>query len=258
MKVAEKTSATQELLARAHSPTSVQRIYNEKIKYRPFLLRPSSPTRASLNERDVRRKARAQAKETKKQRPKPLSARDRRRLGLYHVPKEGRKYALFEPLYRLWIGYMREILGDDVYRGGADCAHKLAGAEFTGAEMEVVRSGCVSRVGLRGIVIKDSRHAFELITKKNQVKLIPKEGSVFRVEVPVEEMASEGRTCKDENQAAPGEGIEIRTQKPDTLASAQASTEPKKFIFDIHGNQFLYRAADRSSRKWKTHFSKKL
>jgi ribonuclease P protein subunit POP4 len=232
----EKTTATQALLARAHSPTSAQRLYNEKIKYRPFLLRPSSPSRASLNERDARRKARTQAKEAQKKRPKPLSARQRRRLGLYDVPKDARKYNLYEPLHRLWLGYMRELLGNDAYRGGTDCMQKLVGAEFTGARVEVVRSGCVSRVGLRGIVIKDSRHVFELITRENQVKLIPKEGTVFRIEVPVvEESGSREAVCE----------------------GPQQTTEPK-FVFDIHGDQFLYRAADRSSRKWKTHFSKKL
>jgi ribonuclease P protein subunit POP4 len=68
---------------------------------------------------------------------------------------------------------------------------------------------------------------------------------VFRVEVPEEEKLAD-------------KGVEVQARDHDSSPSVEPSISPKKFIFDIHGDQFLYRAADRSSRKWKTHFSKKL
>ncbi|KAL2262550.1 hypothetical protein VTK26DRAFT_977 [Humicola hyalothermophila] len=225
-----------ELLSRAHDADEANRIFTEKIQHRPLFLAPSSPPPSDA--RAARRRAREKKKEQRKKalKPKPLSAAQRRRLGLYDVPREGQKYALFEPLHRLWLGYVREILGGDVYRGGEGAAAKLASADFHGAGVEVVRSGCVSRVGIKGIVIKDSKFAFEIITPKNRLKLVPKEGTVFRFEVPVP-------------------GPERPKSEGDSPA-AQEEEQMPSMVFEIHGEQFQFRSADRASRKFRSHFSK--
>ncbi|KAI0022509.1 ribonuclease P protein subunit p29 [Xylariomycetidae sp. FL0641] len=220
----DNATLTQALLSRAHSPDSTNRIYSEKIQHRPLLLRPSSPP--PFNARDARRKARKEKQQRAKAlKPKPLSARERRRLGLYDIPREGQKYAIFEPLNKLWIGYMHEILGSEVYTGGQGAAAKLSAADFHGAYVEVARSGCPSRVGIRGIVVKDSRFTFEVITQQNKIKIVPKEGTIFRFHVPAQDDATESRT---------------------------------PFTFEIHGDQFQYRSADRANRKFKGHFLKNL
>jgi ribonuclease P protein subunit POP4 len=157
------------------------------------------------------------------------------------VPKEGQKYAIFEPLHNLWLGYIREILGNEVYTGGQGAAAKLASADFHGAGVEVVRSGCVGRVGIKGIVIKDSRFVFEIITPKNQIKTVPKEGTIFRIEVPAKDKEEKAATGPSEEQ--PKEGGDAGSGK---------------FVFELHGDQFSYRPADRATKKFKTHFLKKL
>lgn len=218
------------LLSRAHDADEANRIFTEKIQQRPLFLAPSSPPPSDA--RAARRRAQEKKKQQRKKalKPKPLSVSQRRKLGLYDVPREGQKHALFEPLHQLWLGYVREILGNEVYTGGEGAAAKLASADFHGAGVEVVRSGCVSRVGIKGIVIKDSKFAFEIITRKNRLKLVPKEGTVFRFEVPV----------------------------PVSKATGDGSEEQSSMIFEIHGEQFQFRSADRSSRKFRSHFSKKL
>ncbi|KAI1340291.1 ribonuclease P protein subunit p29 [Xylariaceae sp. FL0016] len=220
----EKQNLTLDLLLRAQTSDSANRIYSEKLQYRPLLLKPTSPP-PTVNAKEARRKARKEReKRAKALKPKPLSAQQRRRLGLYDVPKEGQKYAIFEPLNRMWIGYMREILGSELYSGGQGAAAKLAAAEFHGAEVEVSRSGCPSRVGIRGIVIKDSRFTFQIITKSNKVKTVPKEGTMFRISVP-----------------------------------AEHNTEARRpFTLEIQGDQFQHRSADRSNKKFKAHFLDKL
>lgn len=100
-------------------------------------------------------------------------------------------------------------------------AAKLCSADFHGAELEVVRSRCVSRVGVRGIVVKDSKFAFEIITKSDTRKLIPKEHTIFKFVVPTP--GKEGEAQRD-------------------------------LVFELHGDQFIYRAADRANRKFKSHF----
>lgn len=223
--------ATRDLLARAHSPDSVNRIYSEKIQYRTLHLRPSSPPPAAQSARAARRKKRQQEKAKKKQRPAPLSARERRRLGLHDVPREGQKYEAYEPLCKLWMGYMREILGRDIYTGGPNAAATLASAEFHGAQVEVVRSRCPGRVGIAGIVVRDRKFVMEIITRKRGVKMVPKEGTTFRVTVE-----------------APAPGGEETSGAPDS----------KTFVFDILGDQLMVRSADRANRKFKGHFLKNL
>jgi ribonuclease P protein subunit POP4 len=82
----------------------------------------------------------------------------------------------------------------------------------------------VSRVGLQGIVVKDNKFSFELITRKNELKTVPKEHTVFRFEVPFEVK----------------EGME------------QTSRDP--LSFEIYGSQFEARAPDRATKKFRLHF----
>lgn len=230
-------SITQALLARAHSPASAERIYADKIQHRAIFLRPTSPP-PQVTTRQARREARQRRiKERKKAlKPRPLSAKQRRKLGLYDVPREGQKYVTFLPLHRLWLGYIQEILGTEVYTGGQAAAAKLSAADFHGAEVEVVRSGCVGRVGIKGIVIKDTRFVLEIITAKNKIKTVPKEGTVFRVEVPPPEQPR-ASVAKDE----------------------EAGQNPAKtLVFEVFGDQLSVRPAERANRKFKQHFLRKL
>ncbi|PSR75227.1 ribonuclease P protein subunit p29 [Coniella lustricola] len=231
-------STTQALLARAHSPTSAERIFSDKIQHRSIFLRPTSPP-PQETARQARRKERERKEKKRKKalKPKPLSANQRRKLGLYKVPREGQQYATFVPLHQLWLGYVREILGSEVYTGGQGAAIKLSAADFHGAEIEVARSACTGRVGIKGIVIKDTRFTFEVITAKNTIKIVPKEGTMFRVEVPP----------PDAPQPAP-DSDEAAAQTPTT----------KSLVFEILGDQFSVRPADRANRKFKQHFFRKI
>ncbi|GAB0132981.1 hypothetical protein EsDP_00001401 [Epichloe bromicola] len=219
METTTPQEVTQNLLARAHSPNSVSRIYTEKIQHRTLHLRPSSPPPATLNARAARRKIRDGKKARGKARPKPLSSRERRKLGLYDIPKQGQKYDIYKPLYDLWQGYAREILGGDLYRGGTEAAAKLASAELHGAQAEVVRSRCSGRVGIKGIIVRDRKFVIEIITEKKGLKMVPKEGTTFRIEV-----------------------------------NAGHEENSKPFAFEVLGDQFMHRSADRANRKFKQHF----
>lgn len=221
----ENAIATQNLLARAHSPDSADRIYADKIQHRTLHLRPSSPPPAVVNARAARRKAREAAKAKSKIRPKPLSSRERRQLGLHDIPRDGHKYEIYEPLNALWLGYAREVLGNDIFTGGPTAAAKLASAELHGALAEVVRSRCPGRVGIQGIVVRDRKFVLEIITRSRGLKVVPKEGTTFRIQVPATE--------------APG---------------PEQQVEHKPFAFDVLGDQLMLRSADRANRKFKHHF----
>lgn len=260
------------LLSCAHPPDRAQQIYTEKIKQRPLHLKPTEGVGAA-NAQQARRATRVHKLDRKRkaQKPKPLSSRQKHALCLYDIPKEAQKYAIYEPLNKLWIGYIQEILslspsselpsnhqaqqkakaqaqGKASWEGErklvtASSAAVLSSADFHGAEVEVVRSRCVSRVGVQGIIVKDSMHVFELITKKDEVKVIPKEGTVFRFWVPIPGKEAE---LKDKKEKADGqrENGEVEEKKG------------KELVFELHGDQFIFRAADRANKKFKPHFLK--
>lgn len=180
-----KEHPAQEILGRAHSPDTAASIFKERIKQRPLLLRPSSPDPqddARTKRRKVRQaKGLANRKHRKSRKPKPLSAKQKRSLCIYDIPKEQRKYDIYVPLHDMWCAYVREILGIAARDDSADSkprAHispatagpMLTSADFHGSLVQVVRSKCVSRVGLQGIVVKDTKYTFELITKQNELK----------------------------------------------------------------------------------------
>ncbi|PSN62146.1 RNase P/MRP, p29 subunit [Corynespora cassiicola Philippines] len=223
----------QELLVRAHSPDVAAQHYQERVVKRPLYLRATSPTPSA---RAVRRRALNEKKEKankrNKNKPSPLSASKKRSLGLLEIPKEQQKYAIYEPLHKLWTGYMREILGiSDAKRAhvtASSAGQMLASADMHGALLTVTRSRCVSRVGVIGIVVKDTQFTFELITKSNNVKVIPKEHSMFRFEIPL-------NTTEDGNSTGLNEAT-------------------KPLVFEILGEQFQSRAPDRANKKFRIHY----
>lgn len=60
--------------------------------------------------------------------------------------------------------------GRGAYVTAQSSGSMLASADFHGAEVEVVRSRCVSRVGVRGIVVRDTKFTFEVVTRGDVVK----------------------------------------------------------------------------------------
>lgn len=159
-------------------------IFTEKVLHKPLRLRATSPNptchdaRAQRRLQRLRKKEKAQLKSEKK--PKPLSAKQKRISGIYDIPPHAQKYEIYVALHRMWVGYMWEVLGlkEGEWGGGGKAAYVtaqsagkvLAAADFHGAEVMVVRSRCVGMVGLAGIVVRDTKFTFQVITKGNQLK----------------------------------------------------------------------------------------
>ncbi|KAF2451252.1 RNase P/MRP, p29 subunit [Karstenula rhodostoma CBS 690.94] len=218
----------QTLLARAHPPAVAKALYTERVVKRPLYIRATSPitsARATRRQTQNARKAKARARSALK--PRPLSAAQKRALGLLEIPKAQQKYELYEGLHKLWAGYMVEILGlggdgGKPFVTPASAGQQLASADMHGAIVEVVRSRCPSRVGLKGIVVRDTKFTFEIITAKNAVKAIPKEHTMFRYEVPVPKKERE--------------------------------EQKRPLVFEVLGEQFQTRGADRANRKFRIHY----
>lgn len=119
-------------------------------------------------------------------------------------------------------------------------AAKLCSADYHGAELEVVRSRCVGRVGVRGIVVRDSKFAFLLITEGNKLKTVPKEHTIFRFTVPRPPVVG---------------NEEVQRMDGEKEVSGGEDAVKKDFVFELHGDQFIFRAVDRAMRKFKPKFN---
>ncbi|KAF9894687.1 hypothetical protein FE257_006577 [Aspergillus nanangensis] len=233
MTTPKKEPIARELLSRAHSPSTADQLFTERIKQKPLYLRPTSPT--PDDNRTRRRLHRLRKKEyfLRKQKPRPLSAREKRSSGIYDLPKDECKYAVFKELHAMWVGYMQEVLDlkirarDDVHITPSSHGSKLVSADFHGAMLEVVRSRCAGRVGVRGIVVRDTKFTFVVVTEKDEVKTIPKEQTIFRFYVPFPEQEEKDPVAQDDGGKS------------------------KELVFELHGSQFENRPVDRANKKFK-------
>lgn len=218
---------TQTLLRRALPPSVADQRHEDSVVKRPLYLRPTSPEPSA---RALRRRSLTEKKEKARKRkalkPRPLSAAKKRELGLLEIPKAQVKWSIYLPLHELWAGYMWDILGVGGGGGGyitpLIAGPLLVSADMHGALVEVVRSRCVSRVGLRGIVVRDAQYVFEVVTEADALKCIPKEHTIFRIEIPL--LAEEGKEA------------------------------PKPLVLEMNGEQFQHRAPDRANKKYKMHY----
>ncbi|KAI4247798.1 MAG: hypothetical protein LQ352_006099 [Teloschistes flavicans] len=228
-----------ELLRKAHPPQTASTIFTEKVLHKPLHLRPTSPDPNSQDARARRRLQRLRKKEKsrRRQKPKSLSAKEKRVTGIYDVPKDLQKHHIYVPLYRMWIRYIWDILG--MVKGEAHwvtaqgAGTKLTSADFHGAKVMVVRSKCVSMVGLRGIVLRDTKFTFQIITQQNELKMIPKNHTIFRIQIPQPDAVEEDPTPKlDKDLGEEEMGVNA-------------------LIFELHGSSFEHRAIDRATKKFK-------
>ena len=184
-----KRTSAHNILARAHSPSSTSRIYEDKVHHKPLRLLPTTGSAdgkdapRQLDARQVRQQRRLAQVSSRcrksKSKPRPLSAKEKRKLGVHDIPKHEAKYGIYKGLHQLWCGYIRDVLGlrgaeegskKHQYVSAPDAGPKILSADFHGAEIEVVRSRCVGRVGAKGLVVKDTRFTFTIITKEDALK----------------------------------------------------------------------------------------
>lgn len=141
--------------------------------------------------------------------------------------------------------------GQSSYVTAQSAGSMLASADYHGAELTVVRSRCVGLVGSRGIVVRDTKFTFQVITEKNELKsmflattltsthvltfwaALPKRHSVFRVEIP---------------QAL---GLPKSVQAAEKMAEEEGGLASKPLAYEIYGSHFENRATDRATKKFK-------
>lgn len=270
-----KSSIAEELLARSRPAEAAAELHLDKVVRKPLYLRPTDEEESvkdinGLDARARRQKARREkqlaARKSSKLKPKPLSAKERRKLCVYDIPKEQQKYELYLPLHALWQGYMREVLGlsgegpHGNYVSIKNAGPMITSADLHGAIVQVVRCKSVGRVGIQGIVLKDTKFAFEVITPKNELKsksecdfieihaielhiltrlaAVPKGDTIFRIEIQLPP-----RKLEQAEQPTVDTTVELPSEDNDRA----------NLVFELHGSSFENRPADRATKKVRLH-----
>jgi len=126
---------------------------------------------------------------------KSLTAKEKRALGLYRLPKKGLQYSKFVSLHSLWSGYMQELLDiEPLERGGwspnlneetrqLQLQMRVCRADLTGALLTVSSAACSSHRAVQGIVLMETKNTLQVISRDNRLRLIPKAGSSFSFEM---------------------------------------------------------------------------
>lgn len=277
------THPAHKLLSRAH-PTDqfkATQILTDKIAHKPLFLNPNT-TSTSTNDSD-KRAARRHIRQRKKAyalkhaRPRPLSAKEKRALALYELRPEECRYEVYRGLNALWRRYVLEALGY-LDRGGKVVKGKvgsaatasngagalIAGADFHGMEVEVVRCVDVGRLGLKGIVVRETRSTLTVVcdaredrargrraekadgdgqgteagARRDKVRMVLKKGTVFRVVLDLP-----GR----EEAPASNSSDAVDAREP----TASGTLTKRQLVFELHGDQLEIRPVERATKKFK-------
>ncbi|KAK9328857.1 hypothetical protein V1520DRAFT_280520 [Lipomyces starkeyi] len=251
-------SQKQLLISLLRSSSTVEQAletYDSRIKNKPLPLHPTQPPRTARNDGKEAKQGkqypaiRVQDPRSSRyiiHRPKPLSSAEKKRKKLFDLRPEAANFRIYVELYKLWQSYAAELLGltptstpPTTHGQLQTLASKLSSADFHGAYVVVDRSKCVSRVRLEGIILRDTRSAFVIVTKSNALRILPKEHTIFRIGV-----------------RKPGQPERFEEESDQMLRDREVEEvgDPKFELFNflVYGSQLMYRPADRSGRKFKS------
>ncbi|TBU32399.1 RNase P/MRP, p29 subunit [Dichomitus squalens] len=216
--------------------------YASRVQGRQILL--ENPARGSKAKKEREEKRAKRTAERVRRVAGVISMQEGRKRGIWKLRKEERKFQLFLPLHFLWLGYMNELLSlspepaalgmdpSSAMPAAAGMHAKLIKADFHGAIVTVRQSRNPCLVGLSGIVVHETENSFKVITRKDEQKLLPKQNSIFVFAVPLYSTATP----------------QVVRSTDDTQTTI---LDMPHIEFELYGNHFCYRAAERAGRKFK-------
>ncbi|KAI9431123.1 RNase P/MRP p29 subunit [Lactarius indigo] len=240
--------------AKSKSRAQARALYDERVRRRQLILAPKAP---------IQRPRRSSKKTGGADDDARMGRREAAEKGLWRLRKEEARWELFVPLHRLWLGYMSELLGlaappptptlqvdHPLAMSQAAGMHaKLLKADFHGSIVTVRRSKNAALVGASGIVVQETENTFKVVTQKDKLKVLPKQGSVFVFAVP---LYHTGTGTND-----PATGIVATARSSGSASKKSGGEKPTTVLdgvhaeFELYGNQFCFRATDRAGRKFK-------
>ncbi|KAH3899239.1 RNase P/RNase MRP complex subunit SCDLUD_004672 [Saccharomycodes ludwigii] len=149
--------------------------------------------------------------------------------------------ALKKGLYEnLWLPYIKELLRITDKRSLEKlnvnvCLQKLSIADYNGSYLKVIKTKNRSVSGIGGIVLWEAQKSFIMLCEGkliDEIKIIPKDGTVFEICLPLDKTPSNKHTEQERNEEDVDDNSSV--------------------VFSIIGDRFKYRSSDRSGRKFKS------
>lgn len=156
----------------------------DRIKYKHHLIALSTK---ELKKQAAKSKKRPEQKQTRK-----LSKKLRKQLGLGKIDKSQRlDYKSYEKLNEAWLSYASSCLstclpktsGTDAGLSEENVLNVVKQMDFHGCKLRVVSSNAKSLIGVNGIVLQDRKNVFYLLGSSDEVKIVPKAGNLFELEL---------------------------------------------------------------------------
>ncbi|KAH9934788.1 RNase P/MRP p29 subunit [Fomitopsis serialis] len=238
--------------------------YASRVQGRQILLENPAGTSRTKQLREEKKTRRLSDKAKKAAGVAPH--RDVRQRSSWQLKQQEAKFHLFLPLHTLWMGYMAELLAlppapsgpnnksiPEAIPNSAAMHAKLVKADFHGSIMTVRQSKNPSLVGLSGIVIHETENAFKIVTRKDQLKMVPKQNSIFAFAVPLYSRSDPSEPLLSSPTATNGgSALDPAADTGSTHADLMRTVHDSPYLeFELHGNQFCFRAAERAGRKFK-------
>ncbi|PIN18476.1 Ribonuclease P [Handroanthus impetiginosus] len=110
---------------------------------------------------------------------KHMSMKQHKRSGSFDFPKEFHNFEIFKPMHEKWKSYVQQLLK---IVGKDQLAQCFLNADLHGAIILVVQCKVASYVGIHGIMVRETKETFGIITEDNKFRVVPKKLSVFMLQ----------------------------------------------------------------------------
>jgi RNase P/RNase MRP subunit p29 len=173
--VAKQKSAMEAFFGRVMRVTGEDRRIEPAGVYHLLRYKPGTGGRSAAG-----KAARSERRRSRRVVARKLSHRQLKLEGMYDFSLNGRRYKDFLPIHSLWLQYMAAVLSKygptaSLEQVGA----KVLKADWHGAFVTVLQSATPSQVGHAGIVLVERRNTFLIVTKKSELLLLSKAGTLF-------------------------------------------------------------------------------
>ena len=147
--------------------SNIERL-KERLRTKPLLLEKALITNVKRKEKNLRNTTK-------------LGRSAINRLNLYKISKSDQKYKKFLPLHELWKNYIQKLYQGKDNNILIQADERILKVDLHGAEILVQNSKCESFIGMKGIVMKETKNILEIISKDDSVKDIPKRETIFEI-----------------------------------------------------------------------------
>lgn len=107
---------------------------------------------------------------------KHMSLKQHKRIGSFDLPKEFHNFDIFKPMHERWKSYVLQLLK---IVGKEQLAQCFFNADLHGAIILVVQCKIAAYVGIHGVMVRETKETFGIVTQDNKFKVVPKKLSVF-------------------------------------------------------------------------------